>query len=352
MKEIFGLGIMSGTSLDGIDFALCSFFKKNNKWVYEIKKNKTYKYDDLWRNKLALAHSLNTIEILKLHKEYGFFIGQQANYFLTKTDIKVDFIASHGHTIFHQPEEGITFQIGDGACIAEKTELKTVSDFRNQDVVLGGNGAPLVPIGDEYLFPENDYCLNLGGFSNISLKEAGKRIAFDICPVNTIINYLSKKSNFDYDDKGKLAFKGRIKKPLLNELNDLKYYQQKAPKSLGREWLWNSFIPIVDSFNINIEDKLRTIYEHISIQITNKLNNKPESKVLVTGGGAYNDFLIELIKNKTHNILVLPSSQLIEFKEALIFAFLGLLRINNEVNCLSSVTGACRDHSSGIIYDF
>lgn len=351
MDDATGIGAMSGTSLDGVDLALCNFYKKNGNWRFEIIKTKTIKYNEDWKNALANAYSLETFEFLKLHKDYGIYIGELINKFRIGIGEKIDFIASHGHTIFHQPEEGITFQIGDGACISELTKIKTVSDFRNQDVVLGGKGAPLVPIGDEYLFSEYDYCLNLGGFSNISFKNSNKRIAYDICPVNTIINYLAHKLKFDFDNKGQLALKGQINKSLLNELNELKYYQQKAPKSLGREWLWNTFIPIVDFLNIKIEDKLRTIYEHISIQIASSFNNKPGSRVLITGGGAYNDFLVELIKNKTNTSLVIPSSNIIEFKEALIFAFLGLLRIRNEVNCLSSVTGANRDHSSGVIYD-
>ena len=352
MIEETGIGVMSGTSIDGVDIALCKFSKENNRWNFKLIKTKTFEYDEHWKNTLASAHSLETFETLKLHKEYGNYIGELINKFRNDLTDNIDFIASHGHTVFHQPDVGITFQIGDGACIAEKTKIKTVCDFRNQDVVFGGNGAPLVPIGDEMLFSEYDYCLNLGGFSNISFRKDNKRIAYDICPVNTIINYLSKKLNFDFDYKGKLAFKGKLNNSLLNELNNLKYYKQKAPKSLGREWLWNIFIPMIDLSSIKIEDKLRTIYEHISIQIATNFNSNADSKVLVTGGGAYNEFLIELIRNKTHNTLVLPSSQIIEFKEALIFAFLGLLKINNEVNCLSSVTGASRDHSSGVIFDF
>ncbi len=352
MNEYTGLGVMSGTSLDGIDIALCIFSEENTKWNYKIEEAKTYPYNDFWINKFAHAHSLNSLDLMKLHKEYGFYIGRFINEFLENAEIKVNYMASHGHTIFHQPEVGITFQLGDGAAIASETNLTTISDFRNQDVILGGNGAPLVPIGDKLLFPEYAYCLNLGGFSNISYEKENKRIAFDICPTNTIINNLSKKLNHEYDKDGKLAAKGKVNNALLHELNILGYYQQNPPKSLSREWLWSLFIPIVEFAKISTEDKLRTVYEHISYQIAQSFDNIENHEVLITGGGAHNKFLVELIKKKTNNTLVIPSSQLIEFKEALIFAFLGLLKIQNKVNCLSSVTGARKDHSSGIIYNF
>ncbi|NOZ48261.1 MAG: anhydro-N-acetylmuramic acid kinase [Chlorobi bacterium] len=350
MKKYTGVGIMSGTSVDGLDIALCNFYFENSEWQFEIIKAETFKYDLHWRKKLKEAYKLTSFELLKLHKEYGAFTGKQINIFLKSVKLKIDFIASHGHTVFHQPEKKVSFQLGDGACIAAETKHLTISDFRNQDVVLGGNGAPLVPIGDMFLFSEYDYCINLGGFANISFQKNDNRIAFDICPVNIIINYLSEMKGFEFDDKGKIAAKGSINNSLLLQLNNINYYKKEPPKSLGIEWLKKEFLPLVNSANLSIEDKMRTIYEHISLMITKNVMNSKSKKVLITGGGAYNDFLIQCIKEKTDSIIVLPEKKIIEFKEALIFAFLGLLRLQNKINCLSSVTGAKYNHSGGVIH--
>jgi len=277
--------------------------------------------------------------------------------FIEKNEIKnLDAVCSHGHTILHQPEKGLTLQIGNLPKIASLTNQTVVCDFRVQDVKLGGQGAPLVPIGDRILFSEFDYCMNLGGFSNVSFEENGKRIAFDISPVNTVLNYYANQLGLDYDDKGKISRTGKVNTNLLNELNSLDFYQQKNPKSLGFEFVKKTVVPIIESFNISVEDKLRTFTEHIALQIFLALdcyetNNNKKSQLLVTGGGAYNDFLMERIqyylpKMKT----IIPSAKLLEFKEALIFALLGVLKLRAEVNILSSVTGAKEDHSSGEIY--
>lgn len=351
MKKFSVIGVMSGTSLDGVDIAFCKFEFISQKWNYKIIKAETIPYTKNWRDKLQSANELNAFPFIELHKNYGHFLGKSINEFIKKTDIKkIDFISSHGHTIFHQPEKNITFQIGDGSVIAATTKITTISDFRSLDVALGGQGAPLVPVGDNLLFSEYDYCLNLGGFANISFNENKKRIAFDICPVNIIINSLANIINKTFDKNGEIAKKGDLNKNLLNELNNIEFYKKPFPKSLAKEWLLANFVPIIDKYDLSIEDKLRTIYEHIALQITNITNKKTDNSILITGGGAYNKFLIELIKQKSKNTIVIPSSSIIDFKEALIFAFLGVLRHEKQQNCLSSVTGAKLDNIGGSIY--
>ena len=344
------IGIMSGTSLDGADLVMCSFTNEKGKWSFEILKADTFPYSIEWQNILSNANMLNAYEFVKLHKDYGYYLGELVNNFLLDINIRVDFIASHGHTVFHTPNENITFQIGCGACIAAKANITTISDFRTLDVALNGQGAPLVPIGDELLFSNYDYCINLGGFSNISFNNNGIRYAFDICPVNIAINYYTKQLNLDFDKDGKIATSGHINTKLFDELNNIEYYKLNYPKSLGREWLYIDFMPMVDKYKLGIENKLRTIYEHIAFQINKLLCIDNKKSVLMTGGGVHNKFLIDLIKNSNANIdFIIPQKEIIDFKEAIIFAFLGILRYRNETNCLASVTGADKDSCSGVI---
>lgn len=348
-KEYTTIGVMSGSSLDGLDIVAVKF-TKSDKWSFEILEGDTFPYTMAWRQKLIKAHQLKALDFLLLHKEYGKFIGEMINNFLEDSELKVDLIASHGHTIFHQPDKGITFQIGDGYSIAAETKKTVVSDFRSMDVALGGQGAPLVPVGDMLLFNEYNYCINLGGFANISYDQAGKRYAFDICPVNTVINYYSNILNLDYDRDGKIGNSGILNPELLNKLNNLRFYNSISPKSLGIEWVMKEFIPIVESYNIPIEDKMRTLYEHIAIQISLSTTFKKDSKILITGGGAYNTFLIKLIRKRINHTIVIPDEKIVDFKEAMIFAFLGVLRSRNEFNCLASVTGAKSDCICGLTH--
>ena len=250
--------------------------------------------------------------------------------------------------MLHQPENGITFQAGDGQQIYNITNCTTVSDFRTQDVQLGGQGAPLVPIGDRILFSEYEACVNLGGFANISYEYRDNRIAFDICPVNIVMNYYCKKIGLHYDDKGIIASKGSVHEGLLEDLNCLDYYSKKPPKSLGLEWVIRYVYPLLDDYKLDVEDVLRTFIEHISQQISIIIH--PFNNVLFSGGGAYNDFLIKRIQIHSNTQIIIPSDDIINYKEALIFALLGLQKLQGHVNCLSSVTGAQKNHSSGTIF--
>lgn len=343
------LGVMSGTSLDGIDIALCEF-QKQQQWSFKIIHSTTIPYNQDWKIKLQNLVNYNQDELKVIDENYTYYLADILNQYLEKNNIdELDFISSHGHTAIHEPDKGLTFQIGNLPVLAELTKHTVVCDFRTQDVNLGGQGAPLVPIGDQLLFSEYDYCVNLGGFANVSFQKDEVSIAYDICPVNIVLNHYVKHFNLEYDDSGNIASQGRLNQELLLELNQLEFYQKNSPKSLGIEWVIDTFYKVLNQFKISNEDILRTLVEHIAIQVAGVFK-KTESKVLITGGGAYNTFLINKIKAHTNAMIVLPLPELIEFKEALIFAFLGVLKARGEHNCLKSVTGAKRDHSSGRIY--
>lgn len=345
----FCIGLMSGTSLDGLDICYVRF---DDNQLFEILHAETIDYSSDWRTKLTEAFQYSAMDLCQLDVEFGYFLGEKVKEFIHKNKIeKVDFVASHGQTIFHQPQKSFTLQIGNGAAIASCCQQKVVCDFRTQDVILGGQGAPLVPIGDELLFSNYDACLNLGGFSNISMNRNGKRIAFDICPINIVLNHYAKQLGFEFDKNGERAEQGHINTALVEELHLLNYYHQPFPKSLGFEWVMNEFLTIVDKYDISIEDKLRSCVEHFVIQIKNTFALYDVNNVLITGGGVRNSFFINGLRELSAVEIIIPTDNLIDFKEALIFAFLGYRRVHNEINCLASVTGASKDHSSGIIYN-
>jgi anhydro-N-acetylmuramic acid kinase len=344
------IGAMSGTSLDGLDIAYCSFEFLNNQWRFKINNSTTIKFPNNIKEKIITAINMNGLDLMKTHSLFGNFIGEEITNFIQNNSItNIDCISSHGHTVFHEPQNNLTTQIGNGANISSITKLPVICDFRTADIALGGQGAPLVPIGDKLLFSEYDYCINLGGIANISFDSNGKRVAFDICPVNIVLNMLSLELEKYFDENGTFAQSGSINIDLLSKLNALEFYKESNPKSLGIEWISENIVPILSSSTISTFDKLRTFVEHIAIQISNNLNTTNKT-VLLTGGGTFNSYLVKRITAKTNNKIIIPSNQIIDFKEALIFAFLGVLRLRNEVNCLQSVTGAKRDNIGGCIY--
>ena len=349
-NKINVVGVMSGTSLDGIDLAAVEFTFENEKWDFNIKAAKTISYSKSWLKKLTEAPSFSGEKLSELHTEYGSFIGKKVNNFKTETSFNPELIASHGHTIFHQPEKHFTLQIGNGAEIAAITKTQTVADFRTTDIALGGQGAPLVPVGDKLLFSDFDYCLNLGGFANVSFEKNKQRIAYDNCPANFTLNFFAEKMGLLYDKDGDLGKQGHIIPSLLDELNNLEYYRQAPPKSLGREWMENTLFPTLENYNNSYLDKMRTMYEHVAMQIA-KIS-EGDGNLLVSGGGAFNTFLMERIKLHSSLNVVVPEPEIVNYKEALIFAFLGVLRIQNKINCFASVTGAEKDSSCGIVFNY
>jgi len=352
IKENYNVvGIMSGTSLDGVDLAHVNFTVLDGKWTFEIGESETISYAENWVSILKEAVDFSEKELQKLNSDYTKLLGKMISNFIQKHNLQdLDAICSHGHTILHQPQNGFTLQIGNLPEIAEITNQKVVCDFRVADVTLGGQGAPLVPIGDRILFSDYDYCLNLGGFSNVSFEKNGNRIAFDISAVNTVLNFYANQLRFDYDDKGKISRSGNIDNELLDQLNALDFYKKSFPKSLGFEYVKEILLPMIESFDLASADKMSTFSEHIAFQIAEALPVK-NGKLLITGGGAYNNFLIEKIQFHLPQMqIIIPDAKILEFKEALIFALLGVLKLRDEINVLASVTGAKHDHSSGVIF--
>lgn len=338
---------MSGTSLDGLDIALCRFKKVKNAYKFKVLAAQTIPYSSNLKLRLKNIYSAKALDIVILDREFGKFVGENTKNFLKTTKNKADAICSHGHTIFHQPGLGFTTQIGCGATIAAETKLSTVCDLRSLDVALGGQGAPLVPIGDKLLFGEYDSCLNLGGIANISFDKKGQRLAFDICICNMVMNFLAEKNKKSFDEGGKMAAKGKVNKELLKKLNSNNFYKIKGSRSMGYENFEREILPLLKG---NTNDLLATCAEHIAQQIAGVLNINKLETVLITGGGAFNTHLIALIKQKTKCKVVIPNKTIVNFKEAIIFAFLGYLRLHHKMNTLKTVTGAKSNSIGGAVY--
>lgn len=343
------IGLMSGSSLDGIDLVDVDFWN-DGKWHFEIVAKDNYDYDDDWRKKLSDAFYYDKNKLQNIDYQYGKLLGQVTKQFIDKFNLKPEFVASHGHTIFHKPQEHYTLQIGDGQALANECGITVINDFRTEDVLKGGQGAPLVPIGDKLLFSDYPICLNIGGIANVSYDVDSQRIAYDICIANQALNYLANRLSMPYDKDGLIARSGLIDNQLLTTLNSHPFYAQKYPKSLGREFFEENIKPLLENRD-DIANLMATFVEHIAIQIGESVMTFPEtSQLLITGGGAKNKFLVERIQAHTKHHVVVPSDDIIDYKEALVFAFLGLLRSRNEINVLKSVTGAESDSSSGKIF--
>lgn len=352
---------MSGTSLDGLDIAYCHFGQIEGVWQFEIIAANTFTYDEAWQKRLQDITKTSGEELMQTHQELGVWMGNAVNRFMKKHEVDPEFIASHGHTVFHQPEKGFTLQIGSSYAMHAQCGKPVVSNFRDMDLALGGQGAPLVPIGDRLLFSHHDICLNIGGIANISAEVKGQRLAYDTCPANMVLNHFAQKLGHAYDKGGEIARTGQVNQPILDRLNTLEYYKAPFPKSLGYEWVLENVISPMEKEALSTEDMLATLTHHVAQQIAANVHlllearmeaSEQEASMMATGGGAFNTYLIECIReySKVKFRIVLPNELIISYKEALIFAFLGVLRVRNEVNCLSSVTGASHDHSAGIFY--
>ena len=348
MKTTLAIGLMSGSSLDGLDLALVRFSSDEGRYTYRMEKAETLPYSQYWHDQLADAFLSKPEDLEPLNQEYGAYLGSQVRNFIERHHVKPDFVASHGHTIFHKPEQHYTLQIGDGQALSDACRLTVINDFRTEDVLKGGQGAPLVPIGDRLLFADYDICLNIGGIANLSYELDGKRIAYDICIANQALNWLAQREGLSYDKDGLMARQGQINQALLDRLNDNAFYRQQPPKSLGREFFETYQKSLLEPYPT--KDALATFVEHIAVQIAQTVSHLPIGKLLVTGGGALNSYLVERIQSHTKHQVVVPERMTVDYKEALIFALLGLLRLEGQTNVLCSVTGAPSDSCSGKIW--
>ena len=349
------IGVMSGTSLDGLDIAFCRFEKGKN-WSFQLLEAKTVPYDTEWKDRLFNSVNISGNNLALLDNALGVWIGQQVKSFVAEKKLNPDFVSCHGHTVFHQPEKDLTLQIGSGTHIARESGFPVVNDFRTLDVALGGHGAPLVPVGDRLLFSEYDFCLNLGGIANVSFEKEDQRMAYDITVVNMLLNFLAGKLNLVYDEDGAIAKRGQYQEDLFQELEALHYFQQLPPKSLGWEWFEQEVIPILNRYDAPTEDQLHTAARHITHRIATEvlqetLPNKTY-RLLATGGGARNTYLMQLLAEALapQVEVVIPEERIIDFKESIVFGLLGVLKLRGEANCLASVTGAHRDNCGGVVY--
>ena len=366
MKIWKTIGLMSGSSLDGLDIAYTEFWEEGNRWFYKLLLGETANYSKEWLGILTNIRSYSSNELMKLHIRYGQLLGENINRFVEKHALYPDIIASHGHTVFHNPAKGYTFQLGDGKTIARTTGILTINDFRSKDIVMGGQGAPLVPIGDQLLFEEYKACINLGGIANISFTRNGQRVACDVGPANQLLNYLAKKLGLEYDKNGKMASEGKLNGELYEKLSKESFYLIPIPRSLSNEYVAENFIPVIESVHAPIKDKLHTCVIHIVDQLHQLLSLSHETEktslipprafqkklgnILVTGGGAKNSFLISTLKDISRYTIEIPDTMLIDFKESLIFSFMGVLKHDKRINCLASATGATKDSSTGVIH--
>lgn len=352
------LGLMSGSSLDGLDLAFAEFDVTGNRWNYQILSADCYEYTKEWMEKLRTAPQLSAAAYMQLHADYGQLLGTYVNRFVEAHQLqyKIQLIGSHGHTTFHSPATRLTHQLGDGAALAAATGINVVSDLRNMDVALGGQGAPIVPIGEKWLLQQYRYFLNIGGIANLSCNTEPYS-AFDICAANRVLNLLVQPTGRAYDEGGRLARSGQVNEALLRELNDLAYYRQPFPKSLANEFGTDVVFPLIKEKGLPLADELCTYTEHIAQQLKAAIELLPAgnptqgAQLLATGGGAFNTYLVERMQHYVPTIeIVVPDEQLINFKEALIMAFIAVLRWREEPNCLSSVTGAGRDSVGGAVW--
>ncbi|MBL7859462.1 MAG: anhydro-N-acetylmuramic acid kinase [Cyclobacteriaceae bacterium] len=349
------IGLMSGTSLDGLDMAHCTFKHDGSSWSYQLKRAVTIPYTAAWRKHLITAHLYAGEELIALDIAYGKFLGDACLKFIKANRLKADFISSHGHTIFHQPKKGFTFQLGNGQALYATSGVPVILDFRSLDVLRGGEGAPLVPAGDKFLFNEYSVCLNLGGIANLSMDVKGRRLAYDICFLNMGLNYLATKAGKKFDAQGLMADSGALHTGLWKNLMRVYAGLRKKRPSLGREIFEKQVQPLLDDESIPLNDRLRTFTDSAAAEISSSiLTTSEKPRVLCTGGGAFNSFFISRLLEFCGDYaeLIIPEDDVVNFKEALVFAFLGVLRYRGEINCLKSVTHASRDSSSGVMIGF
>ena len=352
------IGLMSGSSLDGLDIAYVRLEEVRGKWDFEILHAECIAYSEEWVEALRNAAALPGIDYLKLDTRFGRLLGTGVNAFIARHGLehKVHFIASHGHTVFHEPDNFTTAQLGNGAVIAALTGLPVINDLRAVDVALGGQGAPIVPVGDKLLFGDYDYLLNIGGISNISVKNGDGYVAFDVCPANQVLNRLAAREGLDMDEDGMLAAKGRVLPQLLALLAQDIFYTTAPPRSLSNSHAIAMATAVLEAGNADTTDLLATATTHIANEVERAIRlygGGIKGKMLISGGGAMNKTLVKLISERVACLgieAVVPDVNTVMYKEALVMALLGVLRWREEANVLCSVSGASRDSVGGALW--
>lgn len=343
------IGLMSGTSLDGLDIACVDFVLKES-WHFKLIASSTVAYPEVWKTRLVNLLDQDAITFAKTHHYYGRYLGEQCSSFIAEHQLKnIDAISSHGQTIFHDPDQGFTIQIGNGSTLATSSGLPVISDLRSADMAYGGQGAPIVPLGEAFLWPEFSAFLNIGGISNISIHNEDSIIGYDVCMGNLIMDMVAEQEGLNFDEDGRLAASGKVNDEILRELNQHPYLKISGPKSLDAGQVFHEFLPIIKKHNVTSANLLATLCEHIAMQIASA-TEQVEGSLFISGGGGLNSYLVSRIKHHCSCEIYIPSRQILEFKEAIIMAFLGLRRLRKQANVLASVTGASKDSINGSIY--
>lgn len=354
------LGLISGSSLDGLDMAICQFDEQaTSQLEWEVIHTQTAGFPEGLLSRLVRSTELSTRELMELEVEFSKFCASESLDFLTKAKCSVDYIASHGHTVFHYPEDGYTVQIGKGSIIAELTGIPSISDFRSNDIALRGQGAPLAPIVERYLYPGYNVYFNLGGIANFSIHEKSNIRSIDSCPCNQVLNFLISANGLPYDDRGRVARSGKVNDQLLKEWSSLEYFKLSGPKSMDNSWVHQIFIPVMNKYHLSMKDALATMVEFTALQLSKdiskllQLDSITQMSGFVTGGGAYNDYLLERMTYHFQKLglsLEVPDAQTIEFKEAILMSLMGYLRILERPNTIPTVTGAAKMSIGGAVY--
>ena len=364
-KTYYVLGLMSGSSLDGLVIAYCNITWDGDRVTHwKLLESETLPFSDKWKNRLRELPNQNGLIFAKTNTYFGHYMGGLVNEFIENYRIKeLDFIASHGHTIFHDPEHRISIQIGDGAALASQTGYTTICDFRTQDVAMDGEGAPLSPLADRYMFHNYDFYLNIGGIANVSANTGNDNwVAMDCCAANQVLNLLAEELGSEFDNNGSFASRGSVNEKLLGQVSDFSYYSNPYPKSMSNGWIREKIIPLYREAECSSEDKLATACEHIAIEISNSIQDiinkegfiRTSYKMLLTGGGVFNNYLVQTIHaycNRSLDIdLLMPDASIINFKEAMLMALLGVLRVEKVPNSMKAITGAKMDTINGAIH--
>ena len=361
IKSVRALGLMSGTSLDGVDIAL---IKTDGIDVYDFGRAYTVPYDDSLREQIRSILGLkpdteqNAAKISLVENLLTAFHAEVVKDFLSAEDEPVDVIGFHGHTIHHEPENHYTHQIGDGQLLADLTGIKVVNRFRNADVCAGGQGAPLVPVYHAALCADMEKpvaVLNIGGVSNITwIGSTGEMLAFDTGPGNAPVNdWVLKHAGMHMDYNGKLAISGKVNEPILSVLMKHKYFAKYPPKSIDRN-IFNEKLEHLEG--LSLEDGAATATAFTAEAVAYSISfflPEPPKKLIISGGGANNPTMVRFIRRRLPDIEVTTGREIgwnCEAMEAQAFAYLAVRRLAGLPITFPTTTGVSEPLPGGEIH--